>query len=178
MRSKQYLIELPKLRQGLNEFEFVIDSAFLSEFEYSPVREANAKVALQLFKSATLLDLHFTLTGTVVQPCDQCLVQIPLPVSDTFTLVIKFSDEKRPSDDEIVYLHRNDHEYDLKQFLYESFLLAIPSRKTCDNITGEKPCDEAVLAKLRNDSEDNGKGNPAGETDPRWEKLKTLLNNN
>lgn len=176
MRSKQFLIEFPKLRQGKNLFEFTIDRTFLSEFPYSPVQDAQIKIDLELVKGENLLELNFSLTGTAVQACDECLVNIPLQLSSQFHLIIKFSSETKDGDDEIVYLSRFEHEYDLKQFLYESFLVAIPARKTCEAMEGEKPCDQEVLRRLNAEPETTT--DEESGTDPRWEKLKDLLNKN
>jgi uncharacterized metal-binding protein YceD (DUF177 family) len=174
------MIEFPKLRAGANQFEFKVDEKFLSDYEYSPVKQADANIKLNLFKTENMLDLDFMLSGTANVVCDTCLAAVDMPISLEFKLVIKFSDSENLADDEIIYLNRGEHEYDLKQFLYESLIVAIPSKKSCDEVPEPKPCNKDVLAKigLVTNVEEAEEESGEKDTDPRWDKLKDIFNNN
>jgi uncharacterized metal-binding protein YceD (DUF177 family) len=127
-----------------------------------------------------MLDLDFMLSGTANVVCDTCLAAVDMPISLEFKLVIKFSDSENLADDEIIYLNRGEHEYDLKQFLYESLIVAIPSKKSCDEVPEPKPCNKDVLAKigLVTNVEEAEEESGEKDTDPRWDKLKDIFNNN
>jgi uncharacterized metal-binding protein YceD (DUF177 family) len=174
------MIEFPKLRAGANQFEFKVDEKFLSDYEYSPVKQADVYIKLNLFKTENMLDLDFMLSGTANVVCDTCLAAVDMPISLEFKLVIKFSDSENLADDEIIYLNRGEHEYDLKQFLYESLIVAIPSKKSCDEVPEPKPCNKDVLAKigLVTNVEEAEEESGEKDTDPRWDKLKDIFNNN
>jgi uncharacterized metal-binding protein YceD (DUF177 family) len=174
------MIEFPKLRAGANQFEFKVDEKFLSDYEYSPVKQADVNIKLNLFKTENMLDLDFMLSGTANVVCDTCLAAVDMPISLKFKLVIKFSDSENLADDEIIYLNRGEHEYDLKQFLYESLIVAIPSKKSCDEVPEPKPCNKDVLAKigLVTNVEEAEEESGEKDTDPRWDKLKDIFNNN
>jgi uncharacterized metal-binding protein YceD (DUF177 family) len=174
------MIEFPKLRAGANQFEFKVDEKFLSDYEYSPVKQADVYIKLNLFKTENMLDLDFMLSGTANVVCDTCLAAVDMPISLIFKLVIKFSDSENLADDEIIYLNRGEHEYDLKQFLYESLIVAIPSKKSCDEVPEPKPCNKDVLAKigLVTNVEEAEEESGEKDTDPRWDKLKDIFNNN
>lgn len=174
------MIEFPKLRAGANQFEFKVDEKFLSDYEYSPVKQADVDIKLNLFKTENMLDLDFMLSGTANVVCDTCLAAVDMPISLIFKLVIKFSDSENLADDEIIYLNRGEHEYDLKQFLYESLIVAIPSKKSCDEVPEPKPCNKDVLAKigLVTNVEEAEEESGEKDTDPRWDKLKDIFNNN
>ena len=180
MRSKEYMIEFPKLRAGANQFEFKVDEKFLSDYEYSPVKQADVDIKLNLFKTENMLDLDFILSGSANVVCDTCLAAVDMPISHEFKLVIKFSDSENLADDEIIYLNRGEHEYDLKQYLYESFVVAIPTKKGCDEVPEPKPCNKDVLAKigLITHVDETDEENGEKDTDPRWDKLKNIFNNN
>ena len=188
-RSKAYLIEFNKLVMGLNEFNFILDDQFLSEFEFSPVNQGFIEVDLKLIKSENMYDLKFDFKGTVKLPCDTCAEDLDLPIKQKFGMMMKLSEENNFDDIEIMYLARTEISYDLTQYLYESLLLAIPQRKSCDGFPEPKPCNEQVLKRLTkveyieeeedeemDDDGDRDDGNDEGENDPRWNKLKDLLN--
>jgi uncharacterized metal-binding protein YceD (DUF177 family) len=176
-RSKAYTIEFNKLRLGPNEFEFELDDKFLSEFEFSPFQKANVKVLLKLFKTENLYDLKFDLKGTVLTVCDTCAEDINLPVQQEFGMLMKLSETNNFDDPEIVYIARTEIAYDLKQFLYESLLLAVPTRKSCEELPEPKKCNPEILERLaKQEQAEDGKEEKGNEKDPRWSKLKDLLN--
>ncbi|MBC7382067.1 MAG: DUF177 domain-containing protein [Bacteroidia bacterium] len=178
-KSKTYLIEFNKLKFGHNEFSFLLDDKFLADFEYSPYDKANIKVDLKLIKAETLYDLKFEFKGNVSVVCDTCAEDIDLPIEEKFGLLIKLSEVNNFDDSEIIYIARAEIEFDLKQYLYESLLLAVPQRKGCEELPEPKPCNVEVLKKLSHDEkfEDTETSSEDHENeDPRWNKLKDLLN--
>ncbi|MFN4082031.1 MAG: YceD family protein [Bacteroidia bacterium] len=179
MKAKDYFIEFNKLKSGENTFNFIIDDKFLSEFPFSPVKQANTNVALNLLKREMIMELEFIFLGTAHVECDTCLNEIELPVNATYNLLIKKAEESNFTDDEIIYIGKNETELNLMQYLYESFLLSLPPKKGCQNIPEPKPCNFSVLEKLKNQEVIEAKeGKEEHEADPRWEKLKNILKNN
>jgi len=185
-RSKEYLIEFNKLKMGLNEFNFTLNDQFLAGYDYSPVEHCEVNVDLKLTKSENIYDLHFDFKGFSRVACDTCAEDIDMPVNNEFGLVMKLSEANNFDDTEIIYIARTEIEYDLKQYLYESLLLALPQKKTCVGLSDPKPCNEEVLSRLvhvekieEEEDEDENDEDEAGEKgsdDPRWNKLKDLLN--
>ncbi|OYU95551.1 MAG: hypothetical protein CFE21_10430 [Bacteroidetes bacterium B1(2017)] len=182
-RSKAYLIEFNKLVTGLNEFDFTLDDQFLAGFDYSPVEHCAVEVDLKLTKSEHMYDLKFDFKGTCRLVCDTCAEDIDLPIKQKFGLLIKLSEANNFDDSEIIYIARTEIEFDLKQYLYESLLLALPAKKNCEGLSEPKPCNQEVLKRLayvemdEDEDEDNGEdGDDDDENDPRWNKLKDLLN--
>lgn len=175
LKSKDYFIEFNKLSMGSNKFEFMLNDAFFASIEGSAISRANAMVELDLVKSETMYDLHFTLNGTVGTTCDNCLDEIDLPIENEFFLMMKISENEDYSDDEIVYITKRLLEYDLSQYLYESFVLSIPHRVVC--AMADKKCNEAIASKINNfgDAEEEAKED---ETNPMWDKLKGIFNKN
>lgn len=176
VKNKDYIIELNKLREGNNEFTFTIDEAFLQSFDYSIIKEANIQVSLNLFKRGSLLELAFVFTGNVHCTCDVCSEPMQYPAKQPFNLIIKLTEESNFDDDEIIYLGKNEIEFDLTQFLYECMQLILPAKVSCEVSVEPKPCNPEVLEKLNfitsaEEDEEN-------VTDPRWDKLKDIIKNN
>jgi len=181
MGPKDCIIEFNKVTLGHNEYEFIIDDSFLQEFEYSPIKRANVKVSLDLFRSENMYDLKFKLQGVAMVDCDVCTENIGMPIASEFELIMKVSDLSANEEEDVVYLAKKDIKYDLKQFLYENFLTSVPIRKSCDGIPEPKPCNMEVLKKLgllsKAEDEENS-DSESGEGDSRWSKLNQLFNNN
>lgn len=181
-RSKAYLIEFNKLVTGLNEFSFTLDQAFLAGLDYTPVENCKVEVDLKLTKTETLYDLKFDFHGFAKVPCDTCAEDIDLPIKQKFGLIMKLSEANNFDDSEIIYIARTEIEFDLKQYLYESLLLALPAKKGCDGLPEPKPCNQEVLKRLahidnyEDEEREESDGKDDEEGDPRWNKLKDLLN--
>lgn len=175
----------------MNEFEFMLDNELLSEFEFSPIEYCKVKVDLKLFKTESMYDLKFDFKGVIRAVCDTCAEEIDLPIDEKFSFIMKLSEANNFDDAEIIYIARTEIEFDLKQFLYESLLLSLPQKKNCDNLPEPKPCNQEVLNKLaqigleereteRERERETEREEPEEENrdsvDPRWDKLKDLLN--
>jgi uncharacterized metal-binding protein YceD (DUF177 family) len=174
LKSKEYIIEFTKLRKGGNEFTFIINDKFLSDFEGEHPVHSNAEVKLNLIKTENMYDLSFELTGTIGMNCDVCLDNFDLVLNNSFHLIMKISEVENYSDDEIIYIKPNTLEYDLKQYLYESVLISLPIKKVCS--LGNKLCNSEVLKKIE-ELKAKTVEDPSSETDPRWDNLKGIFNN-
>ena len=159
----------------MNEYSFDINAAFLAGIDGSALTQANVVAHLQLFKAENLYELKFHLKGKVQCECDVCLEEFSMPVDADYKLLMKLSETENYDDDEIIYITPKLIEYDLSQYLYESLLLAIPSRKVCE-MSGAKECNKEVIAKLE---ELNHPEADAGDdnNNPTWDKLKDIFNN-
>lgn len=156
---------------GENSFEFVLNDQFFGKIDGNVVKGGAANIALTLVKSETMYDLHFKLDGHVSVECDNCLDGFKLPLTNEFHLMMKLSDHEDYSDDEIIYITRGVIEFDLSQYLYESFVLSIPSRKVCS--MANKTCNSEIADKINNFTETGEEGN-----NPLFDKLKGIFNNN
>jgi uncharacterized metal-binding protein YceD (DUF177 family) len=173
MKAKDYVIEFPKLRAGINTFRFELNDTFLASFEGEHPQRANVIANVELDKSETMLELRFRLNGTIEVACDICLDLFDLPIESEYKLILKISEVEDYSDDEIVYITPGTIEYDLGQYLYECLILSVPIRKVCGMSRDKKECNPVVLEKLKQASADQGKEEGP---DPRWDKLKGIFN--
>ena len=74
----------------------------------------------------------------------------------------------------LLLLPADEHELDLKQYIYEYIHLALPIKRVHpDDKNGKSTCDPEMLKKLKEHIVNN-----ENENDPRWDELKKLMNNN
>lgn len=174
MKSKEYILAFNKVWKGINEYSFDLNDKFLAEIEGAAIPQANVVAKLQLLKADTVYHLDFHLTGTVQCECDVCLEAFDLPIDAEYKLMLKLGDSENYDDDEIYYITEKMIEFDLSQYLYESLMLAIPTRKVCD-MSGVKQCNQEVITKLE---ELNSEADEEDEhSNPTWDKLKNIFNN-
>src|SRR5699024_2240937 len=151
-----------------------IDQRFFALFDYSGFNEADVDVALTLDKKSTLLELHFTINGTVNVNCDVSNEPFDQPISNQLDLVVKFGESYNDDNDEILILPRGDFYLEVQQYIYEAIILAVPYKKVHPRVA-DGTMDSKILDKL--DELSPGSSSEEKETtDPRWDKLKDLLN--
>jgi uncharacterized protein len=168
---RNYSIPFTGLALGKHHFEFDINDAFFSEFDYSLVKKADLKCQVEMEKQETMLILDFYIAGTIDATCDKCLSQYPQKVDVHEQQIAKFSDEEIDEDDEIITLGKNEHEIMLAGLIYEYINVAVPFISVCDDEGNTSYCDKEMLDKLNNLSANNEQGeNP----DPRWDALKKI----
>jgi uncharacterized protein len=159
------------LALGKHHFEFDVDDAFFSEFDYSLVKKADMKCQVEMEKQETMLILDFHITGTIDATCDKCLSQYPQFLDIHEQQIAKFSDEEIDEDDEIITLGKNEHDIMLAGLIYEYINVAVPFISVCDNEGNTSYCDKEMLDKLNNLSANSEQDeNP----DPRWDALKKI----
>lgn len=161
-----YRIPFLGLKAGVHTFDFVLDDTFFAAFEYSEISKAHIDVDLKLEKQSTMMVLDFSLSGRVLSECDRCGGDLELEVSHEDRLIVKFGDENRITEDEILVVDPSVHILELEQYLYEYAHLALPSRRVHAT---EEECDQNALDLLDDLQEDEEE-----DVDPRWEALKGL----
>ncbi|MDX2133985.1 MAG: DUF177 domain-containing protein [Saprospiraceae bacterium] len=160
-----YSIPIQGLKYGVHRFAYDVDKAFFAHFEGSPLEEAEVHVDLALDKRSDMLLLDFALQGTVRTECDRCTAPIRLPVNDQRQLVVKYGDANGEAEDEVVFIQRETHDFNVAKYLYEFTVLAMPYIRAydCEN-DDPRPCNMEVLEHLQN---------IAREADyPAWDALK------
>ncbi|OFY65711.1 MAG: hypothetical protein A2V46_10135 [Bacteroidetes bacterium RBG_19FT_COMBO_42_7] len=174
MMSGLYAIPVSGIKEGDHLFEFEIKKAFFDLFEESEIKEGELIVVAEIEKSPSHLDLNIKISGKVRICCDRCLEMFDHPVDCENRLLVKFGTKKDESDPEIIAVPRDEHELDLKQYLYEFIHLALPIKRIHpDGVKGMSTCDPVMLQKLKEHLVEEETGN-----DPRWDNLKNLINDN
>ena len=172
--SRLFAIPVSGIKDGHHIFEFEITKEFFDLFDESEIREGELAAVVNVEKNSSHLDLDITISGKVRTCCDRCLGIFDYPVECVNSLLVKFGLNEDESDPDIITIPRDEYELDLKQYIYEFVYLALPIRRIHpDNADGTSTCDPVMLQKLNEHLVE-------GENidDPRWDKLRNLINDN
>jgi uncharacterized metal-binding protein YceD (DUF177 family) len=172
--SGRYTIPLSGFKEGHHTIDFEIDNRFFEQIEESEVKEGSLVANIEMDKRSSLSDLEIRITGNVRICCDRCLEMFFHPVVCENRLLVKFGNTIENIDPDILSLPVGEHELDLQQHLYEFIMLALPIKRVHPNDkNGNSTCDPEMLKKLNELIVDE-----EPETDPRWDELKKLMNDN
>ena len=176
IQLKEYTIPFVGLKQGLHQFEYRIDNTFFTHFEYDEFNASTVKVDLEFNKKTTMLELLFKATGTINVNCDLTNEPFDLPIENEILHVVKFGSEYNDENVELLIIPHGEYEVNVQQYIYELIVLAIPAKKVHPGVeNGTLKSD--ILEKLEELSpKEKTTTNNNEDTDPRWDKLKNLLN--
>lgn len=152
------------LKEGLHQFEYTIDKAFFDSFNWDEFDKCDLKVELDFVKKATLLELHFKLTGWVEVPCDVSNELFQMPLDGSLKLIVKFGDAYDDSDDEVLVIPHAEHHINVSQYIYELSVLSMPLKRV-------NPLSDQLEEEIEREDKEVKKD----KIDPRWDKLKDLL---
>lgn len=170
-----YIIPINDLKEGKHRYEFDVADKFFEAFPESEVRKCSIKVGIELTKRSTGFDAIFNLAGRVTVTCDRCLDEFEMPIEQTGHLFFEQGDEPGEVSDELVVIPRSETHIDMRQYIYEFISLAIPAQKYHpEDENGHSACDPEMIERLNNIKVAQTDGQA---TDPRWDKLKDLINN-
>lgn len=172
-------IELIKLGNGTHEFRFEFGKAFFEQFENSSFSDGSIKAHLILHKTESVFNAKLDISGSVEATCDYCLEGIHLPLQNSLDFIIKLSDVKREDNEEkeIYYVLESDSRFNIGKYVYDLIFVALPLQKTCEKPGELDICNKDMIGKLNElKHKDENAGEEKGDTDPRWDKLKDLLN--
>ena len=174
-----FLIPFVGLKQGKHEFEYLIDREFFEHFEYDDFNSANIKIDLLFEKKSTIMELTFKAAGVVNVNCDLTNEPFDQPIDAELTLVVKFGDSFNDDNEELLILPHSEYQLNVAQYIYELIVLSVPLKRVHPGVL-DGTLKSEVLEKLEElspkedqDIEENDNGE---EIDPRWNKLKKLLN--
>lgn len=174
-KLKDYTIPFVGLKLGKHQFEYEIDNEFFEHFEYDEFNSANVKVDLLLEKKTTLLELTFKASGTVNVFCDLTNEPYDQPINSELILVIKFGDSYNDENEDLLILPHGEYEVNVAQYIYELIVLAVPSKRIHPGVE-DGSLQSDVLDKLEELSPKEKEIIEEEDIDPRWNKLKNLLN--
>ena len=183
-----YTIDLKSLTPGTHDFEYLLENKFFVDIDGNEVHKGHVNVHLTVKRTLMAFELNFQIAGTVIVPCDRCLDDMELPIETQDKLIVKFGKEYAEESDEIVIVPEEESSINIAWFLYEFIALAIPIK----HVHAAGKCNKAMAAKLRQhtarslddleesldeEQEEASDEQDAGASDPRWDALKGLFEN-
>lgn len=172
--NRQFIIPFKGLKVGSHSFVYDIDDTFFDDYENSEITKGKIHIEVDLEKRTNMLELYFSIEGTVMVTCDRCLDEFEMPIANEANLFVKFGDASEEQTDEIIVLSHNEFELDIAQYIYEFVHLSLPYKRVHpDDANGNSTCNKEMLKKLEEyvvREQDNKKDSP-------WDDLKNLMNN-
>lgn len=187
-----YNIPLKDLEQGVHKYEYLLQDKFFEDIDAPLVKRGEVNVIVTVTRNSHAFELDFEIDGIVKVPCDRCLADMDIPIEAQEHLTVKFGDAFSEESDTIVVIPESEGAINLAWFIYEFVALCVPIR----NVHPTGQCSKSMVSKLRKhlivekeEGEDAELFDDLGEmdeeteeaevkTDPRWDALKSLLDNN
>ncbi len=189
-----YKLPLNSIPVGTHRYEYELGNKFFKDIDEAEIQKGNVRVVLTVKNTGDIFELNFDISGIIQIPCDRCLDEMDHEVSTHEHLYVKFGKEYSEESDDIVIVPEEEGEINLAWFLYEFIALTIPIK----HIHAPGKCNKAMSSKLRKhtthrtDEDDDSDGDSGFEaeeeeedvleendtTDPRWDELKKIIDNN
>ena len=166
-----FAIPFKGLSLGNHSFDFDVNDTFFEHFEYSEIKKGKVSVEVSLERQERMLVFWFIIQGSVEVTCDRCLDVFDHPINGREQLIVKFGHERMEESDDVLVIPHTDYQIDLATIIYEFINLLLPIRHVHPmNKDGEYACDPDVTKFITE--------TPAHEeTDPRWDALRSLTDN-
>lgn len=186
----QYKIVLKALPAGTHTFEYLLDNDYFLKIDSPEVGRGKVNATVTVKHNEGEYEIRFQLDGVIQIPCDRCLDDMDLPVSQKSRLIVKFGKEYAEESDEIIVIPEDEGEINLAWFLYEFIALSIPVKHVhapgkCNKLMSTK-LSKHIVKSVDDEGEDNASFDDADEdtseepeqTDSRWDDLKQIIDNN
>jgi uncharacterized metal-binding protein YceD (DUF177 family) len=172
--QKEYTIPFVGLKIGEHTYNFDINNTFFEHFEYDEFNEANIHLDVLLNKKSTLLEFTLSFNGDVNVNCDITNEPYNQEVAGEYHFVVNFGEEFNNENEDLLILPHGSFEVNIQQYVYESIVLAMPTRRIHPGVEDGSLKSE-ILEKLEELSPQSENDPEEESTDPRWDDLKKLL---
>ena len=174
-KESKYDLNLAKLALKTHHFEFELGPEFFALFDQPLVEQGDLHADVELIKTERLMTLNFHITGTVQLTCDRSLDEFAQPLDIEEQLLVRFGDEAKELDDNVLQITPETQTLPLAQHLYDYIGLALPMKKLHPRFQDEAddnpdaPTKHIFSTRPADDAPDDDE--PA---DPRWAALRNL----
>ncbi len=172
---KEFTIPFIGLKLGEHRFDFNISKSFFEYFKYEEFNDVNIKLDVLLIKKNTMLEFTLAFKGIVNVNCDITNEPFNQEIKGDHHFVVNFGEVFNDENEDLLIIPHGSYEINIQQHIYESIVLAVPTRKVHPGVE-DGTLKSEILTKLeelrpkQNISLDEGE-----TTDPRWDELKKLL---
>lgn len=174
-RFDKFRIDLKGMKQPSLQMEYNLDNVFFGDIDGQEFQKGNVDAVVNVRNNRGVFDFTFSVSGTVVVPCDRCLDEMEVDVEAENCLRVKLGEEYADEGD-LVVIPESEGEINLAWYLYEFIALALPTKR----IHAPGKCNIDMSNKLKShscqaaDDAFDADGHTERETDPRWDGLKNI----
>ena len=182
-KLQQYQIDLKSLSPATTyKYSYLLDNDFFDRIDGPEVRKGSVNVSLSVIRVSSVFEMAFRLEGVITVTCDRCLEDLEIPVTTDNKLVVTFGETFAETSDERVIVSEEEGFINIAWFMYEFIALAIPMK----HVHKSGDCNAVMASKLREHWVDDQIGEEENSAlrdgnravDPRWDKLRNLLEDN
>ena len=127
------------VKDGIYEFLEVVDDKFFETTEHALISRGKFDVKIIFEKRYEYCTIDVSFLGIADTACDRCGEDFNLPLKGAHKMIVKFSEEIKEDDDEVMYVSREIHEIDVTQLVYETIVLSLPTQASCPLNKQKKP---------------------------------------
>lgn len=168
-----FIVNLRDQQAPVQAYRWTVGDDFFLQAESSEIQRGNVDVRLDVERlSDGAYELRFDLKGHVWVVCDRCLESMCLELAGSDILRAKLGEEDA-DDGDLITVFAERGTLDLTWNLYEVIILLLPMRR----VHAQGKCSKETLdalARLTGMCEQEAEKS----TDPRWDVLKGILDNN
>lgn len=174
-KLRNYDVSFSGLKNGKHEFKFEIDKTFFQLFD-TEQEFTNPRIVADVFleKHTTFLEFEIKVRGMVELICDITNDAFDYPIENEIKILVNFGEEYDDSNEDVITIPASDHAFNVAQLIYENVQLSIPMKKISPDVSDE---DLEILNRFSpKDIEETEE--EEHDSDPRWDALRKLKDNN
>lgn len=187
-----FKLPLKSLPVGSHDFDYHLDKEFFQNMENSDIRDGNIDVHTTVVNKGHYYDLSFDIKGELTLICDRCLDEMQFPVETQYHIIVKYGPDFNDDSDELLEIPESDNFLNVAYMIYDTIVLEIPIK----HVHPLGKCNRAMSSLLRKhrapgsldddselqdellDDELLDETDSTTSSDPRWDALKNLTDNN
>ena len=127
-RFDKFRIDLKGMKQSSLQMEYNLDNGFFGDIDGQEFQKGNVNAVVEVKNNRGVFDFMFSVSGTVVVPCDRCLDEMEVDVEAQNTLRVKLGEEYADEGD-VVVIPESEGDINLAWYLYEFIALALPTKR-------------------------------------------------
>ncbi|PKF74745.1 YceD family protein [Chryseobacterium sp. PMSZPI] len=174
-KLRNYDVSFSGLKNGKHEFKFEIDKTFFQLFD-TEQEFTNPRITVNVLldKHTTFLEFEIKIKGLVELVCDITNEDFDYPIENEIKILVNFGEEYDDSNEDVITIPTGEHAFNVAHLIYENVMLSIPMKKISPNVSDEdiKLLDQFSPKDVEETEEEEH------ESDPRWDALKKLKDNN
>jgi uncharacterized metal-binding protein YceD (DUF177 family) len=192
-----YNIPLKTLAIGDHSFDYVLDTEYFKKIDSLEVQKGKVLAKVLVKNNGSDYDLNFNLDGIIQVPCDRCLDDMDLAITYQDRLIVKLGSDYAEEGENIIIIPEVEGEINIAWFLYEFIALSIPIKHIhppgkCNPMMSSKLKKHLTRGPVDQDEENEDldidfeesesvmdfEDLDSKQTDPRWDELKKIIDNN
>ncbi|RLJ34348.1 uncharacterized metal-binding protein YceD (DUF177 family) [Chryseobacterium sp. 7] len=174
-KLRNYDVSFSGLKNGKHEFRFEIDKTFFQLFDTEQeFTNPRIEVHVSLDKHTTFLEFEIKIKGLVELVCDITNENFDYPIENEIKILVNFGEEYDDSNEDVITIPSTEHAFNVAHLIYENVMLSIPMKKISPNVSDK---DLEILDQF-SPKDIEGNEEEEHESDPRWDALRKLKDNN